>query len=107
MPSHYSFVSFQNIRKLKAAGFAGYTEAEMEEFGKRDFQVLSELLGEKEFFFGEDPRNLDLKAFVWLALILNVDKEVACPLRDYVEESCKNLVGMYNRMKVKRSLSSC
>ena len=43
---------------------------------------------------------LDLRAFVYLSLVLGVDKEVECPLRDYMEEKTKNLVGMYNRLKV-------
>merc|ERR1719490_640746 len=42
---------------------------------------------------------LDLRAFVYLSLVLGVDKEVECPLRDYMEEKTKNLVGMYNRLK--------
>ena len=85
---------------MKGAGFAGYTNDEIDEMGKKDLKVLSELLGEKQFFFGDEPRSLDVKAFVWLAIILTVEKEVACPLRDYVEEECKNLVGVFNRMKV-------
>merc|ERR1712053_42290 len=28
-----------------------------------------------------------------------VDKEYSCPLRDYLEADCKNLVGLVNRMK--------
>merc|ERR1711910_113429 len=28
-----------------------------------------------------------------------VDSEQACPLRDYLEADCKNLVGLVNRMK--------
>ena len=44
---------------------------------------------------------LDLRAFVYLSLVLGVDKEVECPLRDYMEEKTKNLVGMYNRLKVR------
>ena len=67
--------------------------------GKEDLRVLSGFLEEKQFFFGDEPRSLDLKAFVWLAMILNVDKEVSFPLRDYIESDCQNLVGLYNRMK--------
>merc|ERR1719458_796276 len=67
--------------------------------GKKDLDVLSDLLGEKQFFFGDEPRMLDLRAFVYLSLVLGVDKEVECPLRDYMEEKTKNLVGMYNRLK--------
>ena len=91
----------KSIRKLKAAGFDGYTEDEIEAMGKKDLDVLSDLLGEKQFFFGDEPRMLDLRAFVYLSLVLGVDKEVECPLRDYMEEKTKNLVGMYNRLKVR------
>ena len=67
--------------------------------GKRDLKVLSETLGEKQCFFSDTLRSLDLKAFVFLAMVLNVDSEVPCPLRDYVQEECKNLVDFYNRVK--------
>ena len=53
-----------------------------------------------QFFFGDEPHSLDLVAFCHIAQILNVESEVACPLRDYMNEECKNLVGLYNRMKV-------
>ena len=66
----------KTAKKLKAAGFVGYSDEEIVAMGKEDLRVLSELLGEKEFFFGDEPRTLDLKAFVYLALILNVEKEV-------------------------------
>merc|ERR1711981_247156 len=45
------------------------------------------------------PHSLDLVAFCHIAQIYNVESEVACPLRDYMNEECKNLVGLYNRMK--------
>ena len=86
-------------KKLKAAGFATYTNDEADEMTKSDLKALSETLGDKQFFFGDEPRSLDLKAFVYLALFLNTEKEVACPARDYAEEECKNLVGLFNRMK--------
>ncbi|TRY63549.1 hypothetical protein TCAL_08205 [Tigriopus californicus] len=89
----------KNMKRLKAAGFACYTNDEVDEMGKADLKVLSELLGEKEFFFGDEPRSLDLKAFVWLAMMLNVDDSVKCPLRDFIKEECPNLVGVYTRMK--------
>lgn len=86
-------------KKARAAGLGGYTDEEIENMGKADFKVLSEMLGEKQFFFGDEPRSLDLITFVQLAGILTVDKEVACPLRDYVEADCGNLVGLFNRMR--------
>merc|ERR1719400_207178 len=66
---------------------------------KKDLLVLKEMLGEQQFFFGDEPHSLDLVAFCHIAQILNVESEVSCPLRDYMNEECKNLVGLYNRMK--------
>lgn len=42
---------------------------------------------------------LDVVAFANLAQIYYVDKEVQFTLRDYMQESCANLVGHVNRMK--------
>ena len=52
-------------------------------------------------------RSLDLRVFVCLAMILSVDDEAVkeCPLRDYTKEECKNLVGVFNRMKVRTGVS--
>lgn len=96
----------KSSKRIKGAGFGSYTDAEIDDMGKKDLKVLSELLGDKQFFFGDELRMLDLKAFVWLAMLINVDKEVPCPLRDYIEEECKNLVGLYNRVKVKNKIYS-
>lgn len=93
----------KGMKKVKAAGFNGYTAEEIEQFGKEDLKVLSDLLGDKQFFFGDDPNHLDLVAFSQLALILNVDdseKGVKCPIKEYINADCTNLVGLYTRMKV-------
>merc|ERR1719220_3419088 len=42
---------------------------------------------------------LDLVVFSHVAQLVMVDKEFSCPLRDYLEADCKNLVGLVNRMK--------
>jgi len=93
----------KGLKKVKAAGFNGYTAEEIEQFGKDDLKVLSELLGEKQFFFGDDPNHLDLVAFSQLALIINVDDSsesgVKCPLKEFINAECTNLVGLYTRMK--------
>ena len=85
---------------MKAAGFGCYTDEEIDTMGKKDLSVLSELLGEKQFFFGDEPRLLDIKAFTWLSMLLVVDSEVSCPLRDFIREECQNLEGHFNRIKV-------
>merc|ERR1711997_13612 len=71
----------------------------MGNFGKKDLLTLSEMLGEKEFFFGSEPAMLDLVVFSQVGQLVMVDSEQACPLRDYLEADCKNLVGLVNRMK--------
>ncbi len=94
----------KGAKRVKSAGFAGYTPEEMEQFGKDDLKVLSELLGDKQFFFGDDPTKLDLVAFSQLALLLNVDDSedsgIKCPLKEFVNAECTNLVGFVTRMKV-------
>merc|ERR1711963_1069353 len=92
----------KGMKKVKAAGFNGYTAEEIEQFGKEDIKVLSDLLGDEQFFFGDDPNHLDLVAFSQLALVLNVDDSengVKCPLKEFINAECTNLVGHYNRMK--------
>merc|ERR1712079_809375 len=78
----------KGLKKVRANGMGVHTAEEIENFGKKDLQTLSEMLGEKEFFFGDEPAMLDM-----------VDKEFSCPLRDYLEADCTNLVGLVNRIK--------
>merc|ERR1712088_944481 len=85
----------KGMKKVKAAGFNGYTAEEIEQFGKDDLKVLTELLG-------DDPNHLDLVAFSQVALILSIDDSetgVKCPLKEFINADCTNLVGHFNRMK--------
>jgi len=91
----------KGLKKVKAQGIGVHKPEEIVEFGKQDLKVLSDLLADKPFFFGDEPTTLDVVAFANLAQIYFVDKEVSFPLRDYMQESCANLVGLVNRMKEK------
>lgn len=52
----------QGTRKLKAHGIGVHTPEEIEEFGKSDLRVLSDMLGDKPYFFGDEPTEVrDLK----------------------------------------------
>ena len=84
---------------MRSNGMGVHTAEEIENFGKKDLLTLSEMLGEKEFFFGSEPSMLDLVVFSQVGQLAMVDSEHACPLRDYLEADCKNLVGLVNRMK--------
>jgi len=57
------------------------------------------VLADKPFFFGDKPASLDVSAFSILAQIHFISEEVKFPLRDYMQESCTNLVGHVNRIK--------
>jgi len=89
----------KGMKKVRSNGMGAHTPEEIENFGKKDLQTLSEMLGDKEFFFGDEPAMLDLVVFSHVAQLVMVDKEYSCPLRDYLEADCKNLVGLVNRMK--------
>lgn len=55
---------------------------------------------DKNFFLIIDYMlQLDIVAFASLAQVYFIDKEVQYSLRDYMQESCPNLVGHVNRMK--------
>lgn len=89
----------KGLKKVRSNGMGVHTAEEIENFGKKDLQTLSEMLGDKEFFFGDEPAMLDLVVFSHVAQLVMVDKEYSCALRDYLEADCKNLVGLVNRMK--------
>ncbi|XP_066261589.1 failed axon connections isoform X2 [Euwallacea similis] len=89
----------KGTKKAKAHGIGVHTPEEIVQFGQDDLKVLSDMLADKPFFFGDEPTNLDVVAFAHLAQIYFLDKEVEWALRDYMTETCANLVGHVNRMK--------
>merc|ERR1712242_66847 len=89
----------KGLKKVKAHGLGVHTPEEIEQFGKKDLQALSEMLGDKEFFFGDEPAMLDLVVYSHVAQLVMIEKDYPCSLRDYLEADCKNLVGLVNRMK--------
>lgn len=89
----------KGIKKVKAHGIGVHKPEEILEFGQNDLKVLSDMLADKPFFFGDEPTTLDVVAFANLAQIYFIDKEMQYCLRDYMQESCANLVGHVNRMK--------
>ncbi|CAB4056962.1 Failed axon connections [Lepeophtheirus salmonis] len=64
------------IRKVKATGLGEYSNEELDHMGKDDLKVLSDFLGDQQFFFGDEPHSLDLNAFVQLTMLLCVEKDV-------------------------------
>lgn len=97
------FFKFNYVRKgtkkVKAQGIGVHKPEEIEEFGRNDLKVLADVLGDKAFFFGDEPTTLDVVAFAHLAQIYCIDKDVEYPLRDYLETTHSNLVAHINRVK--------
>ncbi|XP_050688108.1 failed axon connections-like isoform X2 [Eriocheir sinensis] len=89
----------QAAKKVRAHGIGVHKPEEIEEFGHNDLMVLSDLLGDKPFFFGDSPTSLDVVAFANLAQVAFMDKEVTYSLRDWMTENCANLVEFCNRVK--------
>merc|ERR1719507_2635700 len=87
------------IKMVKSNGFSTSTSEEIEQLAKNDLKVLGEMLGEKEFFFGNAASLLDLVVFSHLAQLTVVEESVACPLRDHIKAEHENLIGLVDRMK--------
>lgn len=55
---------FQGIKKVKAQGIGVHKPEEIEEFGKRDIKVLSDILADKPFFFGDEPTTVGTQIYI-------------------------------------------
>ncbi|XP_058116612.1 failed axon connections isoform X2 [Anopheles coustani] len=91
--------SRKGAKKVKAQGLGVHKPEEIEEFGRKDLKVLSELLADKPFFFGDEPTTLDCVAFSVLAQIHFILDEVKYGLKEFMQENCPNLVGHVSRIK--------
>merc|ERR1719411_2441667 len=65
--------------KLVRSNTGNTNSEEIEQLAKNDLKVLAEMLGEKEFFFGNAASLLDLVVFSHLAQLTVVEESVACP----------------------------
>lgn len=86
-------------KKVRAHGIGVHKPEEIQEFGQSDLKVLSDLLGDKEFFFGDKPSTMDVVAFAHLAQLVYMDSEIEVSLRDYLLENCSNLKNFCERVK--------
>jgi len=89
----------QAAKKVRAHGIGVHKPEEIEEFGQSDLKVLSELLGDKDFFFGDKPSSLDVVAFSNIAQLVYMDSEIEVTLRDFLLQQCPNLKDFCERVK--------
>jgi glutathione S-transferase len=82
--------------ELYGQGMSRHTESEVFDLGKKDLTSLSDFLGDKPFFMGEQPTILDATTFGLLANVL------WCPINSPLKEHAKrleNLPQFSDRMK--------
>jgi glutathione S-transferase len=101
------FIMRRQIRKdLNFRGMGRHSHEEIMEFGKRDLQVLSTVLGDQAYFFGDVPTSFDACAYGFLAMFLR------CPVASEVQKVGKrmnNLIEFLDRFEARfhqRTLTS-
>jgi glutathione S-transferase len=52
----------QGAKKVKAQGMGVHKPEEIMEFGQNDLKVLSEMLADKPFFFGDEPTTVSMNS---------------------------------------------
>ncbi len=86
------------LKQLHGQGMGRHTPQEIFEIGKRDISAVSDFLGNKPFFMGNEPTTADATVYAFLANLLWV------PIESVVKEHAKrlkNLESYCQRMKEK------
>lgn len=86
------------IKSLYSQGTGRHSEQEIIDIANRTFQALSDLLGEKAYFFGDKPSSFDVTAYAFLAsfTLAKIDNTINSQARSY-----ENLLAYCNRMTQK------
>ena len=85
-------------RDLQGQGIGRFSEEELLELAKRDINALAEFLGDREFFSGDKPGELDCSAYGMLANIYHVPSKKE--FEDYAD-TLGNLKDYTRRMSEK------
>jgi len=85
------------MKKKKWVSFGRHSDNEKWSFSFHDLQALSDYLGEKEYFFGEEATTIDCTMFGHLAQFLYIPMDF--PQKEYMLERCQNLVRYVDRFK--------
>jgi len=86
----------QILKQFHGQGMGRHSEEQIYHLGKQDLDTLSNFLGEKTWFMGENPTTLDASAFGSLVNILH------CPIQSPIKDHLKtltNLMTFCERMK--------
>lgn len=86
------------LRDSLGSGTGRFTNEEVIEGAKEDLKALSNLLGNKDWFFGKEPHLLDCVAFAHLAQFIHVPFG---GIKEFMETQTPNLLALVERMKNK------
>lgn len=86
-------------KALYMQGMGRHTQQEVEDFARKDLSSLSTWLGDKPYFMGDDPTELDCAMFGMLSQIQW--NATGPPYRQMIESDFKNLSKFCLRMKEK------
>lgn len=78
-------------------GIGKHDVEDIYKFGIEDFQAVSNLLGDKKYFFGDNMTTLDCYLFGHLCQVLYIP--VNYPHTAYIRKNCQNLVEYTSRIK--------
>jgi len=84
-------------RNLNAQGTGRFTPAEISEKYKRDFQAISEFLGNKQYFLGDTLSTVD--ATIWAFIVGTIKVPLKSTAKTWAEENAPNLVQYCERMQ--------
>ncbi|XP_052764370.1 failed axon connections homolog isoform X2 [Mya arenaria] len=83
-----------------AQGLGRHTQSEIETLLEKDLKALSDYLGDKKYFVGEEPKGVDCAVFGQLCQVrYHVPNTVKG--RTYLQESLPNLISFMDRMTEK------
>jgi len=87
------------IDACKKQGLLNHSHNEIIAIANHSFQALSDLLGQKKYFFGEQPCSFDATAFAFLAqtIMVELDHEINKKARSYpnLVQYCKQIQQQY------------
>ncbi len=88
-------------KQAHAQGTGRHSQEEAERIGLGHLQALADYLGDKPFFFGNEPTLLDCVVFAFCSLFLACYEQDPIIFKKKVEEDMPNLKAHFERMKEK------
>lgn len=95
-PFSFSIVFAQNVKQAIGHGIGHHTNEEIYDFGKSDLKALSDVLLDKDYFFGKEPHLLDCVAFAHLTQFVYVP---FADMKEWIETNTPNLIAHTERIK--------